>query len=916
MITLNKHHASSAPQDSIERKLDFVPVEFDQDNQRFGGFLLSRDHQRRHLQLTFVFEADGYHTTVNDKESERLLRKLEDLLHALPIGEQLTVHVAKFADDRNRQGELTCLVDGSDNNTAKLCTYSEKARLQQLSQGNQRQHLKLYLYATWSMSLQHQAHGHMEQLLSGLERLTTLFQPDAANHPSQALAQFLRGAFDGYQTWETVLAQAGLRLRPLRATECMLLLGQRFQYPDAPLTHCLYVQACGIREKTTSQRAPATLLTKNALPQPNQHYVRLNDRYIGALTMLDKPNGWESPLHQLTNLFAAIAQPEVQDTDLFVEFTSVDPKRQQLSLQVVNRQANISFERAHDQNATDVNAMMKAEQSVAAQRALFSGAATVKVGCAVLIKRKNLKALDTACQRFARMLPWMAREHHLSYDVFLQTLPITATSLQQFGVFDQRLLYLTSEAAGLMPVLKPRTHDQGGLELIAEAGSCPLYINFFEPHPLHGARHGGIFGQTRSGKSVLAASVLVSAIAKRIPVTVVDYPKADGTSTFTDFARQIGGAYFDVTKESINILDIPDVSGFSADEQAERMGQYRSNVVVLLMVLVCGDTASDQLPSGKDGIKSVLLLALKVYFNEACIMARYRQAHRKGKGSSAWQAMPTLHDFVALLESDVLELEDAQAISILAYIKLRLRSWLDSPGVGRAISRPSTIQSDAWLIVLALTNISDPTEMQVMALSANLLALQRSLSYEASIFFLDESSILMQFDAVSLTAGRLFANGGKAGIRVILSGQDPNTIAESAAGAQILQNMSVKLVGRIQSTAVNSFERYLGIPAEVVQENADASFLPNPQGMYSNWLVVEGGTTTRCRFYPSAILLALAANNPHEQRARSLILAAFSNEPLKGLAIFAKLLTRSIQSGTSLDLIIADWQESHSTDQL
>lgn len=297
-------------------------------------------------------------------------------------------------------------------------------------------------------------------------------------------------------------------------------------------------------------------------------------------------------------------------------------------------------------------------------------------------------------------------------------------------------------------------------------------------------------------------------------------------------------------------------------------------------------------------------------------MARYRNAHREGLGSAAWVAMPTLHDFVALLQPEVLGLEGVDASSILAYIKLQLRSWLNSPGVGQAISRPSTIQSNVSLIVFALTNISDATEMQVMALSANLLALQRSLSHEASLLFMDEAAILFQFDAVSQMVGRIYANGGKAGIRVIVSGQDPDTIAESAAGAQILQNMSVKLIGRIQSAAIKSFERYLGISAAVIQENADASFLPNPQGMYSNWLVVEGGTTTRCRFYPSAILLALAANNPHEQRARSIVLTAFPDEPLRGLAVFAELLTRSIQSGTSLDRIITAWQESHAAGSL
>jgi hypothetical protein len=915
MRTRHKRSNDRTPGDCLEQTLDFTPLELTQNNQTIGGFLLSKARSRRHPQITFVFEAAGYHSAVEEAASGPLLQKLGRILTALPLGERLTIHGSKYADDRDRQNELNELAQFSQNQIAKLCLYSEKARIQQLSEQGQRQQFKLYLYATWSLVSPHQAEGHLEPLLSLVEQALVPLQPDTVAHQQPELAPLLQRAFEGYQVWLTVL-EAELGVRSLSAAECMQVVGRCFQYPNVPLSHCVYVNEQGIREVATSERSPITLLTRKAQPEPQPRYVRLNDRYVGALTMLDKPGGWESAQHQLTNLFAVMARPDVKDTDLFVEFTPGDRKRQHLSLQVVNRQANTRFERAGEQNATDVTAMVKAEETVAAQRALISGDSTVKVGCAVLIKRERLAALDMACNRLVRSLPWLAREVHLAHEVFLQTRPITATPLQQFGVFDQRLLYLTSEATGLMPVLKPRVHDQGGLELIAAAGSCPLYINFLAPHPLYGARHGGIFGQTRSGKSVLGTSILVSAVAKGLPVTVVDYPKPDGTSTFTDLTNLLGGAYFDVTQESLNIFDIPDLSGFSEAEQAQRLGQYRRNLLVLLIVLVCGDTSSDQLPGGRDSIKAVLQLALVEFFRDACIMARYREAHRDGLGSAAWQAMPTMHDFVALLEPDVLALEGADASSTLAYIKLQLRSWLHSPGVGQAISRPSTIQSEASLVVLALTNVSDATEMQVMALSANLLALQRSLSHEASLLFMDEAAILFQFDAVSQMVGRLYANGGKAGIRVIVSGQDPDTIAESVAGAQILQNMSVKLIGRIQSAAVKSFERYLGIPAAVMQENADASFLPNPQGMYSNWLVVEGGTTTRCRFYPSAILLALAANNPHEQRARSLVLAAFQSEPLQGLAVFAELLTRSIQSGTALDRIVADWQESHPTDAL
>ncbi|MEM8648345.1 MAG: hypothetical protein AAGF86_18680, partial [Pseudomonadota bacterium] len=157
---------------------------------------------------------------------------------------------------------------------------------------------------------------------------------------------------------------------------------------------------------------------------------------------------------------------------------------------------------------------------------------------------------------------------------------------------------------------------------------------------------------------------------------------------------------------------------------------------------------------------------------------------------------------------------------------------------------------------------------------------------------------------------RIRANGAKAGVTSILAAQDPDTIAHSAAGAQILQNAPTRLMGRIQPAAITSFEQHLNIPRSVIADNASTGFFPNPQGLYSNWLLEDGGTYTRCRFYPSPILLALTANNPDEQAARTKVMRHFEGRPLEGLATFAKLLTQAIQSGHKLADVIAQWQET------
>ena len=46
-------------------------------------------------------------------------------------------------------------------------------------------------------------------------------------------------------------------------------------------------------------------------------------------------------------------------------------------------------------------------------------------------------------------------------------------------------------------------------------------------------------------------------------------------------------------------------------------------------------------------------------------------------------------------------------------------------------------------------------------------------------YLLDEAPILFQFEAIAELIGRLCANGAKAGIRVILSAQEPDPIYQS-----------------------------------------------------------------------------------------------------------------------------------------
>lgn len=209
-------------------------------------------------------------------------------------------------------------------------------------------------------------------------------------------------------------------------------------------------------------------------------------------------------------------------------------------------------------------------------------------------------------------------------------------------------------------------------------------------------------------------------------------------------------------------------------------------------------------------------------------------------------------------------------------------------------------------MVFALRNLSNENEAAILSLSAYSAALRRALASPRSIFFIDESPILFAFSTIARLIGRLCANGVKSGIRVFLSAQDPDTIMNSVAGQQIMQNMNTRLIGRIQPLAIEAFIKWLSYDRTIIARNASEFFFPKRSELYSNWLLDIDGTYTYCRYYPSPVQIAAVANNPDEQLARARVLAQYHGDKLLAMAKFADLYVAAIRSGRSLEEIGRD----------
>ncbi|MFQ4145162.1 hypothetical protein [Chlorogloeopsis sp. ULAP02] len=872
-----------------------------------GAYILTKGTQKDRFCFVFGFDCRGIHTTLRPEQINTIFNNIEAGLKDIPNGERMTLHLGSFSSDRQRQKELAALVKNTGSPDIKYLLMSERARAQELTRSGVRKPKFLRIYVTYTIEPDTtNTDDWIEKMLAKGELWWSKFKGDFAEVENQRIETIVANAYkNGFCRWEQLLSnKMGLDIKPLGAEELWGEVWKRFNDTQPiEIPQLMTLDENGLHEQVYSDLASTkllvenihstTLLVESSVPRADRRWINVNDNYVGALTFLEKPGGWLNKSSQLRYLWELLARESVVDTEIFCQLTAANPAIVKTTLQRVLKQSNVTALLAQEKSKTiDVGAQLKLKKSVAAQEQIYEGAVPIYAGIVILVHRPTVEKLDEATRYIENCFQRPAsviRETEYAWKIWLQTLPIVWEGLLA-KPFNRRQLYLTSEVPGLMPLVLTREGDRQGFELIAEEGGTPIHLDLFNQH-----KNLALFATTRAGKSVLVSGILTQALAHKIPVVALDFPKPDGTSTFTDYTEFMegNGAYFDISKQSNNLFEQPDLRFLSPEQQRDRMLDYVSFLESALMTMVLGSSSQNQLLS--QTVRSLLNLALGAFFTNDSIKERYREAITGGFGSLAWQRTPTLQDFLYFCSSEHLQLESigGRVEDALNQIQLRLRFWLSSR-VGKAISAPSSFPTDAQLLVFALRNLSDNEDAAVLSLSAYSAALRRALSSPASIFFIDEAPILFEFDQISDLVGRICANGAKAGIRVILSAQDPDTIARSKAASKILQNLTTRLIGRIQPVAVDSFEEILKYPREIIARNASESFFPRKEGIYSQWLLDDNGIYTFCRYYPGYEQLAVVANNPQEQTARQKAMLQYSDK-YEAISKFARQLIASLR---------------------
>jgi hypothetical protein len=584
--------------------------------------------------IQFGMNCAGIHPTLRPEQIEPTFDALEGGLKDLPPGERMTIHLGSFIDDSQRQRELQQRTAQTDSVELKYLLTSERKRIRSLTELGVRKEKFLRLYCTYTVDSSGQAaRDKLEKFLTWLEEFWKTFTGEIDEVRYLNLERILYTAFtDGYRLWEQLLSnKMGLDVRPLSPEEIWADQWRRFNRTEPKsLPQLIVLDSEGLREEIYSEVHPSTLLMEreSSIPVADRRWVNCNGRYQGLLTFSDKPGGWPDKYSQMRYLWEVIAREAVYDTEIFCQLTRASSGLVKSRLQSLTKQSNVAALEANRKNTVDVGASLKARKAIAAQEEILEGSETVRMAIVFVVHRPRSDFLDEACRYLSSLFlrpAWVERETEYPWKIWLQTFPLTWDKLLA-KPFERRSFYLTQEAPGLMPLVKTKTVDSEGFELISEEGGTPIYLDLYEQH-----RNLALFGTTRSGKSVLAAGLITTALAEGMPVVAMDYPKPDGSSTFSDYTRFLGerGAYFDIGRESSNLFELPNLRGLGQQLQSERLEDYKSFLGECLLTMVMGKDGmiTPQLRRLADTVRSILGIAIDAFFRDDLISDRYAAAY-------------------------------------------------------------------------------------------------------------------------------------------------------------------------------------------------------------------------------------------------------------------------------------------------
>ena len=873
----------------IEGELNLVThIDFDVNGRQFGAYLIQITERK--YRLVFGFHCDGIHPNLPWQRIDPIYDRLSSGFKDLPEEEILTLHMKSFVDNTARMQELSTTVQNCKSDVLKYIMMTEQKRLQTLTDKGLRKPKSLTLFATFTFDPEADVKDDkIEGFTKGIYKIFSKFSGAANIAQAREFNDFLVAGVNAFYLWEQILTnKMGLGVEPFSAQELWAdLWGRVNRTPAPPLPQRIYFDGKKATEHIYRPLHPLSILIddESSLPKTDYRWVNVKNKFIGVMAMLDQPDSWDHKLDALNFIWSKLGQDSIYDLELITQVRKVSQQKTRKKLKDLTDEQIYKAQKADAEGDVNVGANIDMIEAIDAQEILHRGGVELAISSIYLVHRDTVDELDRACDFLKTMFLYPAhlhREYTYPWVTWLQTFPV-CWDMALSRPFAREGKVFTDYVLGCVPLALISTHDRSGFELISDSGGVPIYIDIINNH-----HHILWIATTRAGKSVAITGMLNGALANNMPVTIIDCPPTKEAATFKDYTKLLGGAYFDIGTECSNIFELPNLSHLEEVDRIDRKKSFEDALLDVLQLLVVGSNPDAFEPMLRDLIRSLLTLILTKFFEAREIQSRYQVAIEGGLESQAWQKYPVLKDFIGFCSPERVNITEVDQLKALSYIVTKLRSWTQSR-IGNAFCHPSTFKLDAQLFTMAVRDVGNAEDMAVIATVAYTTALRRAYGHKASVFFMDEVSTLVKFKALSLMLGKTTAIGAKAGIRVILAGQEVHSIETSAGGKQILANCDIKLVGRIQPESLDSISEVLKVPTELLAPNLTNSYTPNTGWGYSNWLLLDGRSFTWTRIYASPGTLAAVVNNVKEVDRRQELLEQ-ADHPILGLAQYASEL--------------------------
>ncbi|MHC5824350.1 MAG: helicase HerA domain-containing protein, partial [Nostoc sp.] len=423
------------------------------------------------------------------------------------------------------------------------------------------------------------------------------FTPTGATELTKKnLIQILEKAINVSLRHQQILSEMKLLPSPKTEKELWNDLTYCLGAKSVKVPHTLVFDDSGLREEINEapplksqyidQLHATSVLLNNGIPYADRQWVCLpsknkEKKYVGVMTLAQKPEAFASTRDQVRFLWNVFSREVIYDVEIITEISPADQKLTRLTQQLITRRSR-NAEISASKKTIDVASQINTEWSVNAQKQLYTGDTPENLALIVLVYRNSLEEIDDACRLISGYINQpteLIRETQYAWSIWLDTLLIKQKP-QLTSPYNRRTTFFTSEIIGLTPVIQNMKADEKGFELIADEAHSPVWIDFSK------TKNVMIIGTTGSGKSVLVSSIIAECLAKDMSILIIDLPNDDGSGTFGDFTPHYNGFYFDISRQSNNIVQPLDLSKIPLEQREDRVKAHRNDVNLIVLQLV------------------------------------------------------------------------------------------------------------------------------------------------------------------------------------------------------------------------------------------------------------------------------------------------------------------------------------------